>query len=92
MYKFALPIVAGMVSTAALLPQLWLLYRTKSAEDLSYNFLYAVLVAKMLWFVHAILDSSHIFAVFLVVDAAIFSAILYLKSKYDTEGGAKLPP
>jgi uncharacterized protein with PQ loop repeat len=62
MYKFALPIVAGMVSTAALLPQLWLLYRTKSAEDLSYNFLYAVLVAKMLWFVHAILDSSHIFA------------------------------
>ena len=79
----ALAVIAGILSTAALLPQLYQLYTTRSAEDLSYNFLYMVILAKLLWIAYAWITDSMMILFFLTVDCIIFGAILALKTRYD---------
>jgi uncharacterized protein with PQ loop repeat len=52
--------IAGLVTTAANLPQVWKTYRAKSGEGLSFRMLLTLAVGLVLWIIYGIMSKSTI--------------------------------
>jgi MtN3 and saliva related transmembrane protein len=63
MYKLTTIVgfIAGSVTTAANLPQVWKTYRSKSGEGLSFRMLLALAVGLGLWIMYRIMISRYRF-------------------------------
>jgi MtN3 and saliva related transmembrane protein len=61
MYKLTTIVgfIAGSVTTAANLPQVWKTYRSKSGEGLSFRMLLALAVGLGLWIMYGIMISRY---------------------------------
>ena len=75
--------MAGFVTTAANLPQVWKTYRNKSGEGLSFRMLLALAFGLGLWIVYGIMIKS---LPLIATNAVVFLLILLLigmKLKFD---------
>jgi MtN3 and saliva related transmembrane protein len=75
--------IAGLVTTAANLPQVWKTYRNKSGEGLSFRMLLTLAIGLALWIVYGIMSKS---LPLIVTNAIVFLLILLLigmKLKFD---------
>jgi MtN3 and saliva related transmembrane protein len=75
--------IAGSVTTAANLPQVWKTYRNKSGEGLSFRMLLTLAIGLGLWIVYGIMSKS---LPLIVTNAIVFLLILLLigmKLKFD---------
>src|ERR1700681_691311 len=67
--------IAGLVTTAANLPQVWKTYRNKSGEGLSFRMLLALAVGLSLWIIYGIMIKS---LPLIGTNAVVFLLILLL--------------
>jgi MtN3 and saliva related transmembrane protein len=75
--------IAGSMTTAANLPQVWKTYRNKSGEGLSFRMLLTLAIGLGLWIVYGIMSKS---LPVIVTNAIVFLLILLLigmKLKFD---------
>ena len=75
--------IAGLVTTAANLPQVWKTYRNKSGEGLSFRMLLALAIGLSLWITYGIMIKS---LPLIATNAVVFLLILVLigmKLKFD---------
>ena len=75
--------IAGLVTTAANLPQVWKTYRNKSGEGLSFRMLLMLGIGVGLWLVYGIMSKS---LPLIVTNAVVLLLILLLigmKLKFD---------
>ena len=75
--------IAGLVTTAANLPQVWKTYRNKSGEGLSFRMLLTLAIGLALWIVYGIMSKS---LPLIVTNAIVLPLILLLigmKLKFD---------
>ena len=75
--------IAGLVTTAANLPQVWKTYRNKSGEGLSFRMLLMLGIGVGLWLVYGIMSKS---LPLIVTNALVLLLILLLlgmKLKFD---------
>jgi MtN3 and saliva related transmembrane protein len=75
--------IAGLVTTAANLPQVWKTYRNKSGEGLSFRMLLTLAIGLGLWIVYGIMSKL---LPLIVTNAIVFLLILLLigmKLKFD---------
>jgi MtN3 and saliva related transmembrane protein len=85
MYKLTTIVgfIAGSVTTAANLPQVWKTYRSKSGEGLSFRMLLALAIGLGLWIMYGIMIKS---LPLIATNAVVFLLILVLigmKLKFD---------
>jgi MtN3 and saliva related transmembrane protein len=85
MYKLTTIVgfIAGVVTTAANLPQVWKTYRNKSGEGLSFRMLLALAIGIGLWIIYGIMIKS---LPLIATNAVVFLLILLLlgmKLKFD---------
>ena len=75
--------IAGLVTTAANLPQVWKTYRNKSGEGLSFRMLLSLAIGLGLWIVYGIMSKS---LPLIVTNSIVLLLILFLigmKLKFD---------
>src|SRR5450631_3909400 len=75
--------IAGLVTTAANIPQVWKTYRNKSGEGLSFRMLLTLAIGLGLWIVYGIMSKS---LPLIVTNAIVFLLLLLLigmKLKFD---------
>lgn len=77
--------VAGALTTFSFLPQLFRVYRRKSAKDLSYGYLLAFAVGVSLWLVYGILVSDTPIVMTNAVTLALVLGIGGMKIAYGTK-------
>jgi len=87
MLSIIVAILAPLISSIQLIPQLYKTYTTKSVKDLSFYFLILFLISNILWILHGyfIFDISLIIAGILsiIVNAALLTLyFLYKKKQY----------
>jgi len=87
MLSIIVAILAPLISSIQLFPQLYKTYTTKSVKDLSFYFLILFLISNILWILHGyfIFDISLIIAGILsiIVNAALLTLyFLYKKKQY----------
>jgi MtN3 and saliva related transmembrane protein len=75
--------IAGLVTTAANLPQVWKTYRSKSAEGLSFRMLLALAIGLGLWIVYGIMSKSLPLIVTNVIVFLLILLLLGMKLKFD---------
>ena len=85
MYKLTTIVgfIAGSVTTAANLPQVWKTYRNKSGEGLSFRMLLTLAIGLGLWIIYGVMSKS---LPLIVTNAIVFMLILLLigmKLKFD---------
>jgi MtN3 and saliva related transmembrane protein len=76
-------IAAGTLTTFSFLPQLIAVYRTKSAEDLSYGYLFTFTLGVILWLGYGILLRSRPVIVANAITLTFLVGILALKARYE---------
>ena len=74
---------AGLVTTAANLPQVWKTYRTKSGEGLSFRMLLMLAVGLGLWIIYGIMSKSLPLIVTNVVVLLLILGLIGMKLKFD---------
>jgi MtN3 and saliva related transmembrane protein len=75
--------MAGFVTTAANLPQVWKTYRSKSAEGLSFRMLVALAIGIGLWIVYGIMSKSLPLIVTNAVVLLLILSLIGMKLKFD---------
>ena len=80
--KEVLGFVAGAMISIALIPQVWRLYRLKSAREISLPFNLLFLLGGVLWLAYGIVQESPSIIVANSVNIVLVSAMLYAKVKY----------
>ena len=75
--------MAGFVTTAANLPQVWKTYRSKSGEGLSFRMLLALAIGLGLWIVYGTLSKLPPLIVTNAVALVLILSLLGMKLKYD---------
>ena len=78
----AVGLIAGTITTASFLPQLFRVYRTKCAQDLSWPYLFMFTVGISFWLAYGLM--THDLPVILAnsVTLVLIIAIMLLKWKY----------
>jgi MtN3 and saliva related transmembrane protein len=74
--------VAGFFTTFSLLPEIWEVFKTKSAKDLSYAWLGAYFVGFVLWTFYGIGIESTPLMFYNVISIALLFVLFGLKMKY----------
>src|ERR1022692_2868847 len=74
--------MAGFVTTAANLPQVWKTYRSKSAEGLSFRMLLALAFGLGMWIVYGIMSKLPPLIVTNAVAPLLVLALLGMKLKF----------
>jgi MtN3 and saliva related transmembrane protein len=74
--------VAGFFTTFSLLPEIWEVFKTKSAKDLSYGWLVAYFVGFILWTAYGVGISSMPLMFYNVISIALLIVLFALKIKY----------
>jgi MtN3 and saliva related transmembrane protein len=75
--------IAGFVTTAANLPQVWKTYRSKSGEGLSFRMLLALAIGLGLWIVYGTMSRLPPLIVTNAVALLLILSLLGMKLKYD---------
>jgi MtN3 and saliva related transmembrane protein len=75
--------IAGFVTTAANLPQVWKTYRNKSGEGLSFRMLLALAIGLGLWIVYGTMSKLLPLIVTNAVALLLILSLLGMKLKYD---------
>jgi MtN3 and saliva related transmembrane protein len=75
--------VAGLVTTAANLPQVWKTYRNKSGEGLSFRMLLALAIGLGLWIIYGIMIKSLPLIATNVVVFLLILSLIGMKLKFD---------
>jgi MtN3 and saliva related transmembrane protein len=73
---------AGLLTTAAFIPQVWKIYQTKSGKDISGRMFWLFSVGITLWLVYGVLLGSIPLIVSNVVTLVLSLTILALKYRY----------
>jgi MtN3 and saliva related transmembrane protein len=79
----AVGFIAGFITTAANLPQVWKTYRGKSGEGLSFRTLLALAVGLGLWIVYGIMSKLLPLIVTNVVVLLLILSLIAMKLKFD---------
>ena len=74
--------IGGALISAALVPQVWRLYRLKSAREISLPFNLLFLLGGICWLLYGISKESPSIIVSNAVNLALVLAMLYAKVKY----------
>lgn len=77
-----LGMVAGFLTTASFVPQVWKTWRTRSADDISYGMLVLFLVGLSLWLVYGILLTSIPIILANTVTIALVIMLIAMKSHF----------
>ena len=77
-----LGLVAGTLTTIAFLPQMFQIWRTKSAKDVSYVMLIVFMSGLLLWLIYGIILGALPIILANVVTLCFNLIILWLKIKY----------
>ena len=75
--------MAGFVTTAANLPQVWKTYRSKSGEGLSFRMLLALAIGLGLWIVYGTMSKLPPLIVTNAVALLLILSLLGMRLKYD---------
>ena len=75
--------IAGLVTTAANLPQVWKTYRGKSGEGLSFRMLLALAIGLGLWIVYGIMSKSLPLIATNAVVVLLILSLIGMKLKFD---------
>ena len=75
--------IAGFVTTAANLPQVWKTYRKKSGEGLSFRMLLTLAIGLGLWIVYGIMSKSLPLVVTNVIVFLLILLLIGMKLKFD---------
>ena len=75
--------IAGFVTTAANLPQVWKTYRKKSGEGLSFRMLLTLAMGLGLWIVYGIMSKSLPLIVTNVIVFLLILLLIGMKLKFD---------
>jgi MtN3 and saliva related transmembrane protein len=75
--------VAGLVTAAANLPQVWKTYRNKSGEGLSFRMLLALAIGLGLWIIYGIMIKSLPLIATNVVVFLLILSLIGMKLKFD---------
>ena len=75
--------IAGLVTTAANLPQVWKTYRSKSAEGLSFRMLLALAIGLGLWIAYGIMIKSLPLIATNVIVFLLILSLIAMKLKFD---------
>src|SRR6202790_5627191 len=75
--------IAGFVTTAANLPQVWKTYRNKSGEGLSFRMLLSLAIGLGLWIVYGIMSKSLPLIVTNVIVFLLILLLIGMKLKFD---------
>jgi len=75
--------IAGLVTTAANLPQVWKTYRSKSGEGLSFRMLLALAVGLGLWIAYGIMSQSMPLIVTNAIVLLLILSLIGMKLKFD---------
>jgi MtN3 and saliva related transmembrane protein len=75
-------ILAGILATGCLIPQIIRTYKSKSTKDFSSLYLYALWAGVFLWLIYGIIANS--FSIILANGVAVFliGYIIYIKIRY----------
>ena len=75
--------IAGFVTTAANLPQVWKTYRSQSGEGLSFRMLLALAIGLGLWIVYGIMSKLLPLIVTNAVVLLLILSLIGMKLKFD---------
>jgi MtN3 and saliva related transmembrane protein len=75
--------IAGVVTTAANLPQVWKTYRSKSGEGLSFRMLLALAIGLALWITYGIMIKSLPLIAANVIVFLLIVSLIAMKLKFD---------
>ncbi len=75
-------LLAGALTTASLVPQVYKIWKTKSAENLSLTMFSLFFIGVMLWFTYGIVTHSIAMIVANAITAILAIIIIYFKIKY----------
>ena len=75
--------IAGLVTTAANLPQVWKTYRNKSGEGLSFRMLLMLALGLVLWIVYGLMSKSLPLIVANAVVLLLILGLIGMKLKFD---------
>jgi MtN3 and saliva related transmembrane protein len=75
--------IAGLVTTAANLPQVWKTYRNKSGEGLSFRMLLALAIGLSLWITYGIMIKSLPLIATNVIVFLLILSLITMKLKFD---------
>lgn len=81
-YITGIGLLAGLLTTAAFIPQVWKIYQTKSGRDISGRMFGLFSVGIALWLVYGVLLHSIPLIISNVVTLVLSLAILALKYRY----------
>ena len=75
--------IAGLVTTAANLPQVWKTFRNKSGEGLSFRMLLTLAIGLGLWILYGIMSKSLPLIVTNVIVLLLILLLIGMKLKFD---------
>jgi len=75
-------LLAGALTTASLVPQVYKIWKTKSAENLSLTMFTLFFIGVILWFTYGIVTHSIAMIVANLITAILAIIIIYFKIKY----------
>jgi MtN3 and saliva related transmembrane protein len=75
--------VAGLITTSCVFPQIYKIFRTKSAIDVSIFMFIMMLLGQILWTIHAFLISNLTLMIFTGVSILTSVLIIFMKIHYD---------
>ncbi|WP_460181675.1 SemiSWEET transporter [Thermodesulfovibrio sp. TK110] len=76
-------IVAGIITTGALIPQALKIYKTKSARDVSLTMFIFMAVGISLWFIYGVLIKELPVILANFVSLILIFSIIFMKIRYD---------
>lgn len=78
-----LGLVAGVCTTAAVVPQIWKAWKTKKVKDVSPGMFFVLITGLALWTVYGIIQNDFPIIITNGVALALNSLMLYLLFRYD---------
>lgn len=75
-------LVGGALTSLSLVPQIWQLFRLRSAHEISLTFSLLLLVGLLCWLAYGIVYSLFPVILWNSISVALSAAILYAKLKY----------
>lgn len=77
----AIGYVGGVLTCSAMVPQVYRVYKTRSAQDISYAMLIMTIVGQLFWIVHGIVNRDPVVIIFTIVSASMNASILFMKTR-----------
>jgi MtN3 and saliva related transmembrane protein len=80
-------IVAGFLTTTAFIPQVWKIWRTRTANDISYGMFAMFTFGVLLWLVYGILINAPSIILANGITFVLASLVIALKVYFEVGGG-----